>query len=100
MGDQSVRRAGTADIEELAAVTARAFYDDPLVSWFLPEDATRLRRSTKWFEVTFKGALKHHEVFTTEDLAGAAVWAPPLGWNVPLRKSLPLLPASTATQPC
>jgi GNAT superfamily N-acetyltransferase len=91
VGDFEVRRATGDDIGVLAEVTARAFYDDPLVSWFLPDDEQRLRRSTKWFESTFKGALKHHEVLTTSQLAGAAVWAAPGRWNVPLRQGLPML---------
>jgi GNAT superfamily N-acetyltransferase len=94
VADFEVRRATSADVAELAAVTARAFYDDPLVSWFLPDDKHRLRRSTKWFEVTFKAALQHHEVYTTTGLAGAAVWAPPGTWNVPLRKALPSVPGT------
>jgi GNAT superfamily N-acetyltransferase len=94
VGDFEVRRATVDDVSALAEMTARAFYDDPLVSWFLPDDDDRLHRATKWFAATFKGALKHHEVHTTSQLVGAAVWAAPGEWNVPLRKALPVLPAT------
>jgi len=44
-----VRPATSADVKMLAAVLARAFYDDPPLVWLLPDAATRLGRVTRMF---------------------------------------------------
>jgi GNAT superfamily N-acetyltransferase len=82
----------------MAATLARAFADDPLISWWLPDARTRQRRAARLFAVGFeKINLPHHEVYTTDDHAGAAVWAPPNSWNLSLRATLPALPATVLT---
>jgi hypothetical protein len=46
---QTVRPATAADVKPLAAVMARAFYDDPPFMWMLPDPKTRLKRSRRFF---------------------------------------------------
>jgi hypothetical protein len=41
----SVRPATRGDVRMLADVLAKAFYDDPVFRWMLPDDETRLARS-------------------------------------------------------
>jgi hypothetical protein len=45
-----LRPAAPADVHKLAAILARAFYDDPPLVWLLPEPATRLGHITRMFE--------------------------------------------------
>jgi ribosomal protein S18 acetylase RimI-like enzyme len=88
-----VRQATTADVPALAAVLARAFADDPFYAWMAgdaPERAQRMRDG--WEGVLRHGSAGLAETFTTDDLAGVAVWLPPgyrgpsvLGWLRQLR---------------
>ena len=68
-------------MDALAAVMARAFYDDPPFVWLLPNPATRLRRLARLF-TTIAGveALPYGGVDVAcsgEEILGAAIWLPP-----------------------
>lgn len=74
----TVRRADTSDLDRICRSLVRAFADDPLVRWMLPDDDAYLGRdgdaffrlvSRRWFEVG--------EVWTTPDCVAASVWGPP-----------------------
>jgi len=74
----TVRRAQTTDIDRICRTLVRAFADDPLVRWMLPDDEAYTGRdgdaffrlvSRRWFEVG--------EVWTTPDCVAASVWGPP-----------------------
>jgi ribosomal protein S18 acetylase RimI-like enzyme len=72
-----VVRAAPADIGVLAAVLARAFDDDPL-SRYLFGPRFRAAGLARFFSIQLRHTyLRHAEVWTTEDRAGAALWAPP-----------------------
>lgn len=79
-----VRKATAADLEVLAHTLQRAFFDDPVISWMLPNEERRRRKGTfgwrSWLEVLY---LPKGEVYTNEDRTGAALWAPPGKWRVP-----------------
>jgi hypothetical protein len=48
MGQIDVRPALRADVRELSVVLAHAFYDDPVMTWMVPDAAARekaLRRA-------------------------------------------------------
>ncbi|OWK28135.1 GNAT family N-acetyltransferase [Sphingomonas mucosissima] len=49
----SVRTAGGADRARIAAVLARAFADDPAMSWIYPDRADRERRLPRLFALLF-----------------------------------------------
>jgi len=38
-----IEKATVADVPALSQTLARAFYDDPAISWMVPDDARRLR---------------------------------------------------------
>jgi GNAT superfamily N-acetyltransferase len=79
--DIDVRPAQKADVRQMATVLARAFYDDPVNSWMLPNDRTRLKALTR----AFAGLTRHHflsrggsEVGLRDGAVGAAtLWDPP-----------------------
>ncbi|CAN5787416.1 GNAT family N-acetyltransferase [soil metagenome] len=89
-----VRSVTAADEPALAAVAARAFEHDPIWTWIVPDERTRLDRLTRFFEVmgrrVFAPAGRHR--LTTTDLAGMAVWAPPGTWRVSPVRMLPAVP--------
>lgn len=57
---------------------ARAFVDDPVAAHLIPSHRRRPRGLRTFFRLQLtKDLLPHGGVFTTEDRAGAALWAPP-----------------------
>ncbi|MCL4446534.1 MAG: GNAT family N-acetyltransferase [Actinobacteria bacterium] len=88
-----VRRATHRDVEVLAGVLTRAFYDDPVAIFMIPSGKRRLRALAKFYRIMLvKQYLSFGEVWTTDDLAGAALWAPPNKPPPTLRDLLYLLP--------
>jgi GNAT superfamily N-acetyltransferase len=88
----SVRRAHRADFRPLAAMLARAFYDDPITSWFYPNARTRMTYATRFFGIRLRQLADQELIFTTDDHAGAVLWTQPGRWREDLRQSLMLLP--------
>jgi GNAT superfamily N-acetyltransferase len=87
MGD--VRKATAADVDGLSRALARAFWDDPVLPWLYP--------GTKRLEGFFRGYelklhLPHGAVYTTDDLAGGAIWAPPNEWRTSARDLVRVAP--------
>lgn len=75
------RPAEKSDVRDMGRVLARAFYDDPVMSWMLPDGGTRLKALTR----AFSGLARHHflsrggsEVASRNGTIGAAtLWDPP-----------------------
>jgi GNAT superfamily N-acetyltransferase len=76
-----VSPAQRSDVGQMSAVLARAFYDDPVMSWMLPDDRSRLKALTR----AFAGLARLHflpraasEVGRRDGVLGAAtLWDPP-----------------------
>ena len=78
-----IRAVRADDVVPLAAVEARAFYDDPLQVWALPDATTRLDVLRRLFELMIRVAsLPLGESYTDESRSVAALWAPPGRWQV------------------
>ena len=79
--DIDVGPAQRGDVRGISVVLARAFYDDPVMSWMLPDDRTRLKALTR----AFAGLARLHflpragsEVGRRDGVVGAAtLWDPP-----------------------
>jgi len=95
----SVRPATRADVRVLADVLAKAFYDDPVFRWMMPDDKTRLARNRVIFTPVLRAwALRHGATEVAWDgesgrIAGAAIWFPPGTWPPPVPRQLRALPA-------
>ena len=84
-----LHKATTDDIPRLKAVLAEAFFDDPILSWLMPDEGKRLGRLRRYFGIELRHlALARGRVWTTSDLAGAALSLPPGRWRSPLRVTL------------
>jgi ribosomal protein S18 acetylase RimI-like enzyme len=97
--DHVVRRVVPTDVETLVEVLARAFDDDPVPRWLFRGDRKRRRGLRKFFAIQLRHTyLERGEVFTTRDLAGAALWSPPgrarPGWR-DLVRLVPVMPYLT-----
>ncbi len=89
-----VRNVTPADVPRVAEAMARAFYDDPVVGgWCLTDESTRLRRLQRGFELFLRRVyLRHGQCYTTDGLAGGALWVPPGSWKLGAVEQLQLLP--------
>jgi GNAT superfamily N-acetyltransferase len=81
----TVRAAQAADVRPLAAMLARAFYDDPPFVWMLPDPADRLSRLGRLFATIVRTeALRRGGVEVAcagGQILGAAIWLPPGHWQ-------------------
>ena len=76
--DPVVRRATPSDVPELAGMLARAFVADPFFAYLAgdaPERGQRMRDG--WGAILRHASAGLAATWTTDDLAGAALWIPP-----------------------
>jgi len=88
----SVRPARPDDFGPLAAMLARAFYDDPITAWFYPNAARRMKHARRFFAIRLRQLADQQLIYTTPEHSGAALWTLPGRWREDLRQSLMLLP--------
>jgi GNAT superfamily N-acetyltransferase len=69
-------------IEQGGFVLARAFYDDPFMTYILPDDDQRFRELPWFLAVGTRAALAVGRVDTNERVAGCAVWLRPGATNL------------------
>jgi ribosomal protein S18 acetylase RimI-like enzyme len=91
------RPARKADIAELSHALGRAFYDDPVSIWIMPDEKARTAHLSKFFATV---ARHHHlagggvEVACDGPTIGAAaLWDPPGRWKQSAREQLMMLPS-------
>ena len=95
-----VRQAESADeLVAAAEALALAFADDPCWAHLLREDETRAEKLLLYFTSEIETLVpEYRQVWVTEDGGGAAIWAPPGRWRVPMGRTLSETPvASTRT---
>jgi ribosomal protein S18 acetylase RimI-like enzyme len=88
----SIRRAREQDIPALADVLTRAFLDDPIACWAFPPEQLRPAALHRFQETRIRQLIRHEEVWTSDDLASAALWAPPGHWRSSVRELAELVP--------
>ncbi len=85
MVSTEIRPATRADVGALSRTLGRAFFDDPVMRWMLPDDDVRRRKLHR----LFAALTRHHhlagggvEIATGgADIGGAALWDPPGSWR-------------------
>lgn len=91
-----VRPATADDLGEIGRALTRAFHDDPLGIWLMPDDEVRWKRSPASFRVQARNAMEKGGVWTTDDLIGAALWSAPGRWKDTARQVVRQLPSLVA----
>jgi GNAT superfamily N-acetyltransferase len=88
--ETGVRPAESADeLEAAAEALALAFADDPCWAHLLPEHETRAEKLLAYFTSEIESLVpEYRQVWVTEDGGGAAIWAPPGRWRVPMGLTL------------
>ncbi|HTD51210.1 MAG TPA: GNAT family N-acetyltransferase [Acidimicrobiia bacterium] len=73
-----IRKMTVDDCPAIARVQARAFFDDPLQVWALPDDSTRLSILERVFDLLSQySSVPRGESYTDVTLSCAAFWVPP-----------------------
>jgi ribosomal protein S18 acetylase RimI-like enzyme len=82
-----------ADVPGVADLLARAFADNPGMSWVFRDAATRPDRLRNLFGLLLRRVwLPRGECLTTTSLDGAALWLGPGRWHLPVSVQAGLLP--------
>ncbi|MGE2835014.1 GNAT family N-acetyltransferase [Mycobacterium sp. SMC-4] len=93
----AVAPARRADVKPLSRVLGRAFFDDPVMMWMVPDDTRRAKALPRVF-----AAMTRHHFFGADatEIAGrdggldaAALWDPPGRWKQTPREELRMMPA-------
>lgn len=92
-----VALARRADVRELACTLGRAFFDDPVAMWMIPDPGRR----AKALPITFGAMARHHYLpgggldVASDGLhiAAAALWSPPGGWRTTRGQDLRMIPS-------
>lgn len=75
--ERIITPAGPADHpERLAATLARAFQDDPALSWIVPNPTRRRAMLPRFFAVMAEQSHRHGEVLASADGEAASLWYP------------------------
>jgi GNAT superfamily N-acetyltransferase len=89
----TVRKVTYADVPRLAVVLGRAFDSDPPMRWFLRDEERRIELARQMFDVMLRTVhISRDACYTTDDVAGGALWVPPGRWTLGLLQQLRLLP--------
>jgi ribosomal protein S18 acetylase RimI-like enzyme len=91
------RPAQKADARELSRTMARAFYDDPVMSWLLSDDNARAAQLHRLFATI----TRHHHLAAGgvevacegPGIGAAALWDPPNQWQESRWQNLAMTPA-------
>ncbi|MBV9989973.1 MAG: GNAT family N-acetyltransferase [Alphaproteobacteria bacterium] len=78
----AVRPAAAADSQAIAASLARAFHDDPVMMFMLPDAAAREAKLPRIFRLLLKMALPHGLCRVSEGYETATIWKPPGQWHL------------------
>jgi GNAT superfamily N-acetyltransferase len=88
-----VRKATGDDTPRLAEALARSFFDDPVITWMIPDEERRRRTGARGFATWLERIyLPKGEVYTDAARTGGALWAPPGKWRIPVGLQLRLAP--------
>lgn len=76
----NVRKSEKRDRDALVLAMARAFDDDPIANWACKQDAKREQRIQRFMAVALdKLTFPFGDTYTTDEVQGGALWAPPFG---------------------
>jgi GNAT superfamily N-acetyltransferase len=82
-----IRRMRPQELPQVAGLLARAFYDDPAMSWTFPRHRKRMRQAERFWRIRLTHMAPQDEIYVTDDLSAVAAWTPPDRWHVSLRET-------------
>jgi len=88
-----IRKMTVDDCPAIARVQARAFFDDPLQVWALPDPSTRLSILERVFELLSRySSVPRGESYTDATLSCAAFWVPPGPFEIDREAAVAMAP--------
>lgn len=84
VADALIRQTQAQDIGQVAATLARAFFDDPVMMFMIPDANARIAKLPRIFKVLLKLALPHGLCHVTPGYESATIWKPPGKWHLSL----------------
>ncbi|MFX1594064.1 MAG: GNAT family N-acetyltransferase [Promethearchaeota archaeon] len=82
-------RLSEEHIKPASFMLSRAFQNDPIIRWQIPEASKRLVQAYRIFEIKLRIGIRYGEVYgTSKNLEGIAIWRPPKNVNFPYWKYL------------
>jgi ribosomal protein S18 acetylase RimI-like enzyme len=87
-----MRPIGAGDVRKAAEVIADAFADDPFWAWLFP-GADRRLVVRSWIRQLRIGYIPKGQSYVSDDVSGAALWAPPGKWQLSRSQELRLAPS-------
>jgi GNAT superfamily N-acetyltransferase len=89
-----IRKVTAADLPRVVEGLARSFHEDPVFTWIIRDDSSRVRRLERGFDLFARRIWSpQDEGYTTDRLSGGAFWMPPDTWHLSVAAQLRLLPA-------
>jgi GNAT superfamily N-acetyltransferase len=99
--ERLVRSFTRPDLRPTAVMMARAFDDDPLMTWIFPDERMRRQRLPTFFTASMRGTGLRHPgtelLVTGGAIAGCATWLPPGAWLPSAWQQLVALPGYIRT---
>jgi ribosomal protein S18 acetylase RimI-like enzyme len=95
-GARLLRPAVRSDLKPTALAMARAFSDDPVMTWIFPDEQMRRDRLPPFFASAIRGNLQQGNtevVVAGEQVLGCAIWMAPGTWRPPLWRQFAALPS-------
>jgi GNAT superfamily N-acetyltransferase len=88
-----IRKMTVDDCPTVARAQARAFYDDPLQTWALPDASTRLEILERVFELLSRySSVPRGESYTDVTRSCAAFWVPPGPFEIDREAAVAMAP--------
>lgn len=87
------RPARSADREAAVRALARAFWSDPFLIYFYPDEAVRARRIGRFFDLIWRVNLPLGHIQVSAGGEAVALWRPPGRWRIPTAAIAANLPA-------
>lgn len=93
---RTVRAFTRADLRATVAMLARAFSDDPVMTWIFPDDRARARQLRRFFAASMRSTSLRRpgtEIMVAGgEVLGGAIWLPPGEWLPSTWQQLRALP--------
>src|SRR5438067_409139 len=97
--DAGPRRAQRGDLAAVARTTGEAFVDDPVMTFFYPDGGRRADNVGQMVGGMWSIVWDDREIYVADDIAAAAVWAPPGAWMMNPQQTAEYFPILLATDP-
>jgi hypothetical protein len=94
---KDIIRLAPSQVRQASNVLCRAFYQDPLVRYILPDEARRTQVLPSFYRIVVRYALRCGEVSTTSNVDGVACWLTPGNTTGSSRRLLRVAPTALFT---